>query len=224
MSIFNRRISPFSVMVVSAMTILLACSAPAEEDKKPDINEALTKALEASAQAKDAAAQAKESAAQIKELTEKLEKAIQQANEATAQAKEAIAVLHKREAAEREKEARAEAIRKAKEAEIKEAAAEEEAERKQHSETVTSLYEGKLTLYGPEKERASPDIIGEFEHANKKYIVKVGTLEVFKDLVPLDGKQATVNAKVRNKGKYLIVMSVPAPGAAPTYTRRRGGI
>lgn len=199
-------------------------------DRK-DKEDASAQALEAAAQAREAANQAKE---QVKELSEKLEKlekafaemseAVKNANEATAQAKEAVAILNAREAVEREKEARIEAARKAKEAEIKEAAAEEEIERKRNAETAVTLFEGRLTLYTPDKERSSPDIVGEFESNGKKYIVKLGAPDLMKDLVALDGKQGTINGKLRNKGKYLVVVSVPPPGAAPTYSRKRGGI
>jgi chromosome segregation ATPase len=208
------------------MLTLSTFNAAAEERKEKDAS--LAQALEAAAQAKEAANQAKE---QVKELSEKLEKAltemkeaVKNANDAVAQAKEAVAILNAREAVEREKEAKIEAARKAREAEIKEAAAEDEAEKKKNSEAAAAFFEGRLTLYTPDMERASPDAVGEFESNGKKYIVKLGSPDVMKELMSLEGKQGTVNGKIRNKGKYLIVMSVPPPGAAPTYTRKRGGI
>jgi len=218
--------SLFLYFLVSAFALPVLAA-----DRKADTDDAIAKANEAAAQAKEAAAQATEAARQIKELGAQLEQAIKLAkdaaalaNDAAAKAKEVTAVLDARDAKEREKEAKIEAARQALEAELKEALAEDAAEKKLQSERAITFFEGRITLYGPEKERSSPDIVGEFEHAGKTYLLKLGSPDVIRELQALDGKPATLNGKIRNQGKYFIAAGIVQGGMAPAATRRRGGI
>ncbi|HYG76706.1 MAG TPA: hypothetical protein VEK08_17005 [Planctomycetota bacterium] len=225
MSALPRRLTLAACILFS---VVLAPFAAAGEKK--ELEEALARSAEAARQAADAAVQAREAAAQVKELKEQVEQALKLAKEAVALATEAAKqarvsseLVNAREAKEREKEAKLEAARKQREAEKKEAAAEDEAEKK-NSERVSAFFEGKVILFGSDVERPSPDVVGEFEQDGKRYLLKLGVPEVLRDLQQVDGQKVTLNGKVRNQGKYFIVMSVPQGGVTPAASKRRGGI
>jgi len=116
----------------------------------------------------------------------------------------------------------AEADKDALAAEAKEAAEEDAAEEKLDSETLKRLFEGKLVLSGENTE--NPEIVGVFVSAGKTYQLKLADPVLLAELKPLQNKPITLNGKIRNKGKYFIVVGVQTGGAAPAFPRRRGGI
>jgi len=109
-------------------------------------------------------------------------------------------------------------------AEAKEAAEEDAAEEKLDSETLKKLFEGRMALTpdGPDKE--NPEVVGVFVSEGKTYQLKLTDPELLKELKPLQNKPITLNGKIRNKGKYFIVVGIMSGGAAPAFGRRRGGI
>lgn len=116
----------------------------------------------------------------------------------------------------------AEADKDALAAEAKEAAEEDAAEEKLDSETLKRLYEGKMALTGENTE--NPDIVGVFVSEGKTYQVKLADPALLAELKPIQNKPITLNGKIRNKGKYFIVVGVQTGGAAPAFSRRRGGL
>lgn len=116
----------------------------------------------------------------------------------------------------------AEADKDALAAEAKEAAEEDAAEEKLDSETLKRLYEGKLALTGENSE--NPDVIGVFVSEGKTFQLKLSDPALLAELKPLQNKPVTLNGKIRNKGKYFIVVAIQTGGAAPAFPRRRGGI
>jgi hypothetical protein len=113
---------------------------------------------------------------------------------------------------------------KPEEVEAREAADEDEAEQALDSETLKKLFEGKVSLYSAQDTAERPDVVGMFRTASTTYMLKLQSPELLAQLKQYDGKQATLNGKIRNKGKFFIVVSITQAGAAPLFTRRRGGI
>src|SRR5258706_3671598 len=111
-------------------------------------------------------------------------------------------------------------------AEAKKAEAEDEAARKKNPEQITEEHSGKLTLYNKEQrdEEQESGIVGTFTTAKNTHLVKLESAKTLEDLKPFDGKQCTLQGKIRNAGKYIIVKSVVLSGAEYIYKRRRGGI
>jgi len=110
------------------------------------------------------------------------------------------------------------------EVEAREAAEEEEAEQSLDSEALKKLFEGKVSLYSADQSGERPDVVGMFRTESATYLLKVQSPDLLAMLKQYDGKQATLNGKIRNKGKFLIVVSITQSGAAPLFVRRRGGI
>lgn len=109
-------------------------------------------------------------------------------------------------------------------AEAKEAADEDAAEEKLDSEALKKLFEGKLALTPDGAEKENPEVVGVFISDGKTYQLKLSDPAQLAELKPLQNKPITLNGKIRNKGKYFIVVGIMTGGAAPSFARRRGGI
>ncbi len=110
------------------------------------------------------------------------------------------------------------------EVEAREAADEDQAEQALDSETMKKLFEGKVSLFTADETGDRTDVVGQFRTATGTFLLKVQSPDLLASLKAFDGKNATLNGKIRNKGKFFIVVSITQPGAAPLFVRRRGGI
>jgi hypothetical protein len=155
----------------------------------------------AAAALREAAAALKESAAALKEAAQ----ALKNAQSSRAPSPEELAAMLRAE-------------------EEKEAAAEEAAELKLDPEFVIKVHEGMLNLYPPAQTRDAHAPIGTLNTGEKTFLLKVDSAELRAALKACDGKQTRLGGKLRNKGKYLLALEILAAGAAPTYTRKRGGV
>jgi|ERR1043165_3549085 hypothetical protein len=111
-------------------------------------------------------------------------------------------------------------------AEAKQAEAEDEAARKKNPEQINEEYSGKLALYSKEKREEDQEsgVVGTFTTAKATHLLKLEAAKTLEDLKPFDGKQCTLQGRIRNAGKYFIVKSVVLSGAEYNYKRRRGGL
>ena len=85
-------------------------------------------------------------------------------------------------------------------------------------------YTGKLSITVAEWK--SPTIvIGTLSIENgPTYQLKMASPILLKQITPSDGKKCTLLGKLRNKGKYLIVLTTVDSGAKPVDRRKRGGM
>jgi hypothetical protein len=101
-------------------------------------------------------------------------------------------------------------------------AAQEDADDEKNSELLQKLYEGKFMISDANGENA--EVVGVFVSGGQTYQLKVESPDLLKELKSLQGQPVTLNGKVRNKGKYFVAVGVMRQGAAPLFSRRRGGI
>ncbi|HLX64384.1 MAG TPA: hypothetical protein VKX17_24130 [Planctomycetota bacterium] len=113
-----------------------------------------------------------------------------------------------------------------KEMEAKQADLEEQEARAKNPEAMYTEYAGKLVLFTKEQMQDYEDsgVIGSFATSKDIYLLKLESQKTLDDLKAWDGKSCTVNAKIRNNGKYIIVKNVVLSGAENTFVRRRGGM
>lgn len=72
---------------------------------------------------------------------------------------------------------------------------------------------GKLTLQPPDG--AGPDVVGQFVASDRGYLVKLAGPDFLKTLKIYDGKEVTLQGKLRAEGKYFVVNGVAGGGAPP---------
>ena len=95
-------------------------------------------------------------------------------------------------------------------------------------------FHGTFLLPSDPSQQTSPDVVGTFVtdegdmKPNQTYLVKIdkGSEGVLEALKRNDTKKVTLDGKLRNQAKYLIVRGVsePAPGAPVTDRRGAGGL
>ncbi len=66
-------------------------------------------------------------------------------------------------------------------------------------------------------------IIGTFKTSDHLYLVKTESDEVKKSLAAFNGKAIDVFGKLRNKGKYLVILSVTSEQDTPLSRKKRKG-
>ena len=112
------------------------------------------------------------------------------------------------------------------EAETKQAEAEEAAAREKNSENIFSDFAGKVTLYGKEQkdDNAESGVVGTFSTEKTVYLIKLASEKLLEKLKEYDGKMCTVNGKIRNAEKYIIVRKIELAGAENIFKKRRGGL
>ncbi len=111
-------------------------------------------------------------------------------------------------------------------AEARQAESEEEAARQANSDNIFSDISGKVTLFTKEQNEDYEDsgVIGTFATEKTVYLIKVESEKTHDALKPFDGKVCTINGKIRNEGKYVVVRKVELNGAEYIYKKRRGGV
>lgn len=111
-----------------------------------------------------------------------------------------------------------------KEAEEKQYQLEEETD-KQLGDSVKSQFDGKVLLYPIDREQPLPEVIGTFTSEGRIYLLKMSDARLLATLAPFQGKDVTLNGKIRVNKKYFIATEVVlSDGAQPIEKRKRGGI
>ncbi|HYG73613.1 MAG TPA: hypothetical protein VEK08_01170 [Planctomycetota bacterium] len=90
------------------------------------------------------------------------------------------------------------------------------------------LYEismrGKLQIDAEKKADPKALVLGTFAAEGRLFEVKADSPLVRQDLEKNDGRELTLEGKIRNDGKYFIVQNVPSPPPPPVKLRNRKGI
>ena len=109
-------------------------------------------------------------------------------------------------------------------AEEKEAKAEEDAEALLDRDSLQRQFQGKVLLFPDGVQGERTEIVGTFVCGGNTYYLKLAAPELISALKRVNGSNAMLEGKIRNAGKYFVVLNVGTPGA-PIYERRkRGGI
>jgi hypothetical protein len=109
--------------------------------------------------------------------------------------------------------------------EAKRAAEEEEAEKSLNGEDSRKdpcLY-GKVTLSPPDPDRKDK-VIGTFTVGPKQYFLKVEKDDLRIALSDYNGKEVSLQGKIRNDGKYFIALIIFGAGAPPSQLRNSEGL
>ena len=114
---------------------------------------------------------------------------------------------------------------KREEAEKKEAQAEDESERDNFESKTQTTFLGKLELEPLDEEATTPPkTYGSFSVAKgSTYPIKLQDPQLYKVLKAYNGKNISVLAKLRNQGKYLVIVGLVTPEATPKGVGKRGG-
>ncbi|HLX63056.1 MAG TPA: hypothetical protein VKX17_17435 [Planctomycetota bacterium] len=101
-------------------------------------------------------------------------------------------------------------------------AAAEEAEAATFDKEIRSpltgmAFEGTVII---NKTEDQPGILGAFKTADSSYLIKVENEAIGKELQALNSKQISVFGKIRNKGKYIVIVQI-LPMLEPPPSRRK---
>lgn len=113
------------------------------------------------------------------------------------------------------------------EKEAKDAAAEDAAENSAPESVrmnAIKTLEGRLVLLAP-GESDNPAVVGTFTTPTASYLVKVADDNVLKAIQPYDKKSVPLQGRIRNEGKYFVVIGIVQKSAGGVIERhKRGGI
>jgi hypothetical protein len=109
--------------------------------------------------------------------------------------------------------------------EAKRAAEEEAAEKSLNGEDSrkTPILYGKVSMTPPDPDKK--DVVGTFTVGAQQYLLKLEKEDLRAAVAKYDGKEVSLQGKIRNDGKYFIVMSIfGGAGAPPVQLRNPEGL
>ena len=110
--------------------------------------------------------------------------------------------------------------------EAKQAADEDAAEKNLPEDAqMGKQYNGLFSTVLPDSTTPNPQVVGTFLADNgQTFLIKLVDPAIMKRLSLYDNKKVVLSGKVRNQGKYLVVIGVIETPPGPVMRRKRGGM